>query len=133
MTASTTMKNTNHTSISTVLQYTQRVFKHPLSLYFTPISAGFPSPADDFIEHNLDLNELLIEHPSSTFFVRVVGDSMTDSGIHAGDRLIVDRARDPASGSIVIAVVDDELQVKQLRKGESVEIWGVVTTVIRQV
>jgi DNA polymerase V len=122
-----------------------------LPLYVTPVSAGFPSPAEDYLEGKLDLNKHLIKHPSATFFVRVTGDSMIDVGIHEGDMLIVDRALEPHDGSIVIAVIDGELTVKRLRKKAdelllvaenknyqpiavheetSFEIWGVVTNVI---
>lgn len=79
-----------------------------------PVPAGFPSPAADFVEDRLSLDEHLIEHREATFFVRVVGDSMTGFGIHAGDLLVVDRAIDPADRSVVIAVVDGEFTVKQL-------------------
>lgn len=62
--------------------------KLKLTLYISPVSAGFPSPADDFIDCSLDLNEYLITHPAATFFVRVKGDSMTGAGIHCSDILI---------------------------------------------
>jgi len=112
------------------------------------VPAGFPSPAADYVEGPLDLNRYLIHHPAATFFVRVIGDSMTGVGIYPNDLLIVDRAIDPISGSIVIAVVNGELTVKRLHySGERIallpenpayppieitpamtlEIWGVVT------
>lgn len=124
-----------------------------IPLFTAKVSAGFPSPADDFIDKTLDLNEFLVAHPSATFFVRVAGTSMIDAGIHPGDILIVDRALDPVSGSIVIAVLDGEFLVKRFRKkGEqsflvadnpafkpieltgdmTVEVWGVVTYVIHK-
>ena len=120
-------------------------------LFLASVPTGFPSPADDYIEQKLDLNAYLIKHPAATFFVRVSGDSMVGVGIHSGDILIVDRALEPASSSVVIARLDGELTVKQLRKqngkfflgaenrsyetieaGEETdfEIWGVVTNVI---
>ncbi|TVM19835.1 LexA family transcriptional regulator [Oceanidesulfovibrio indonesiensis] len=123
-----------------------------LPLYSAPVSAGFPSPAEDFVEATLDLNNYLVRHPAATFFVRVVGDSMRDAGIHSGDLLVVDRAVDPAPGRIVVAAVDGELTVKRLmeRSGclllmpanpdfdpldvtedESFAVWGVVTAVVR--
>lgn len=80
----------------------------------SPVPAGFPSPATDFVEDRLSLDEHLIEHREATFFVRVAGNSMTGFGIHAGDLLVVDRAIDPADRSVVIAVVDGEFTVKQL-------------------
>ncbi len=70
------------------------------------VAAGFPSPADDYIDVGIDLNEQLIRHPISTFFLRVSGDSMTNAGIQHGDLLIVDRSLDPRPGNVVIAVLD---------------------------
>ena len=123
-------------------------------LFLSDVSAGFPSPADDYIERNLDLNEHLIQNPAATFFVRVGGDSMTGAGINHGDILIVDRSLDPANGKIIIAIVNGELTVKRLVKTadscnliaenpayESIEVstdsdfevWGVVTFAIHQV
>ena len=80
------------------------------------VEAGFPSPADDFIERSLDLNEQLVTNPIATFFVRANGHSMDGAGIHDGDLLIVDRSIAPVHGSIVIAVVDGGLTVKRLSK-----------------
>jgi DNA polymerase V len=79
-----------------------------------PVPAGFPSPAADYFEDRLSLDEHLIEHREATFFVRVQGHSMTGFGIHDGDLLVVDRALDPADRSVVIAVVDGAFTVKQL-------------------
>ncbi|MCD6181522.1 MAG: translesion error-prone DNA polymerase V autoproteolytic subunit [Candidatus Cloacimonetes bacterium] len=78
------------------------------------IQAGFPSPAQDYIEHSLDLNEHLISHPVATFFVRVQGLSMVNAGIFPDDILIVDRSLEPRHNSIIIAAVDGELTVKRL-------------------
>ncbi len=64
----------------------------PLPLYTTSVQAGFPSPAEDYLDKTLDLNELLISHPAATFFVRVAGDSMKNAGIFSGDTLVVDRS-----------------------------------------
>jgi DNA polymerase V len=124
-----------------------------LPLASCPVTAGFPSPADDFAEDSLDLNEYLIKHPAATFFVRVAGMSMKDAGILPGDLLIVDRAAEAGDGAIVIAVLDGEFTLKRLRKrGEKVQlqpenqsyrsievtgetnfqVWGVVTHVIHK-
>ena len=118
-----------------------------------PVPAGFPSPANDHIEREINLNEELIEHPAATFFIRVEGHSMTGAGIHDGDILIVDKALDAVSGKIVIAVVDGEFTVKKLilekgrkilraeaegipdlviQPGQQFEVWGVVTYVIHK-
>ena len=120
-------------------------------LFLSGVSAGFPSPADDYIDRDLDLNEHLITNPAATFFVRVAGDSMTGAGINNNDILIVDRSVAPISGKIVIAVISGELTVKRLIKTEAscrlvaenpdysdieiteemeLEIWGVATNAI---
>lgn len=117
------------------------------------VEAGFPSPADEYLEEALDLNRLMIRHPAATFFVRVQGDSMEGAGIFAGDILVVDRAVDPANGKIVVAVVQGEFTVKRvLRKNGHLflvaenqhypplkitsemdfQVWGVVTWVIHK-
>jgi DNA polymerase V len=124
-------------------------FRRPL--YQQPISAGFPSPAEDCIDAKLDLNKHFIKNPAATFFVRVSGDSMTGAGIHNGDLLIVDRSLEPLPGRVVIAVINGEHTVKRLqREGdrllllaenanyppilvselEELHIWGVVTCVL---
>jgi len=123
-------------------------------IYMSSVEAGFPSPAEDYIEGTLDLNKHLIKHPASTFFVRVSGDSMIKAGIFPDDILIVDRSLEPVDKKIVIAVLDGELTVKRLRyrdkliflepenpeyqpikitEDDSLEIWGVVTNVIHKV
>ncbi len=85
-----------------------------LPLYGERCAAGFPSPAQDYVERTLDLNEFLIHHPNATYFVRASGESMIDSGIGDGDLLIVDRSVTPLHGSIVIAAVGGEFTVKKL-------------------
>jgi DNA polymerase V len=123
----------------------------PLPLFSGKVSAGFPSPADDYIEKSLDLNELLIQKPAATFFVRAEGDSMLGAGIHPNDILVVDRSLDPLSGKVVICAINGELTVKRLKKHSGMivlvaenplyadiiinsetdlVIWGVVTNVI---
>jgi len=85
-----------------------------IPLVLSRVSAGFPSPADDYIEAAIDLNKELIRHPFATFFVRASGDSMIDVGIKPNATLIVDRAIETKSGDIVIARIGDELCVKEL-------------------
>jgi DNA polymerase V len=122
-----------------------------IPIFLNTVSAGFPSPAADFVEKTLDLNELCVKHPAATYFVRVEGESMIDAGILAGDVLVVDRALKPRHGQIVIAEVLGEMTVKQLelhplkrlvprnRKypaiddldNKDVTIFGVVTGVVR--
>ncbi len=83
-------------------------------LVSSKVSAGFPSPADDYIETSIDLNRELIRHPFATFFVRASGDSMIDAGIRPNATLVVDRAIETKSGDVVIARIGDELCVKEL-------------------
>ena len=80
------------------------------------VAAGFPSPADDYVEVGIDLNEQLIRHPSSTFFLRVSGDSMIGAGIHDGDLLVVDRSLEPRPGRVVVAVLDGAFTLKRLAR-----------------
>ena len=80
------------------------------------VVAGFPSPAEQYMEPPLDLNELLVKHPAATYFVRVSGDSMTGAGINDGDLLVVDRSLRPADGDIIIACVDGDFTVKVFRE-----------------
>lgn len=80
-----------------------------------PVAAGFPSPAQDYFDGPIDLNEHLIKDTTSTYVVRVSGESMTGAGISDGDELIVNRALEPKDGSVVVAVLDGELTIKRLR------------------
>jgi DNA polymerase V len=117
------------------------------------IAAGFPSPAEDYLDKRLDLNEYLVKNPPATFLVRVSGQSMKDLGIFDGDILVVDKSLEAVSGSVVVAIVHDEFTVKtlKLRGGKAYlvpansafkdieitpemdcEVWGVVNSVIRK-
>ncbi len=125
----------------------------PIPAFLTSVQAGFPSPADDYVESALDLNALIIQHPSATFFVRVEGESMIDANIHSGDTLVVDRSIEPSNGKIVIAVINGEFTVKRfvinqsgaflapenpkyptfkIEQDSEFQIWGVVTYVIHK-
>ncbi|WP_027389203.1 translesion error-prone DNA polymerase V autoproteolytic subunit [Chrysiogenes arsenatis] len=124
-----------------------------IPLYVEAVRAGFPSPAQDYIEKMLDLNELCIRNPTATFFVRAEGDSMREAGIAPGDILIVDRSLEAQHGDIVVAGFHGELTVKKLEMrptvrlvpmnsfyapievpdGADVDIFGVVTTIIHAV
>jgi DNA polymerase V len=139
--------------IEEVKAFLQHGSKMELPLFASKVSAGFPSPADDYLECKLDLNTHLIQHPSATFFVKASGDSMKNAGIQSGDMLIVDRSLEPTHGKIVIAAIQGELTVKRLYRHnervtlmpenpnyvpiditdeEEVVIWGVVTHVIHE-
>ena len=104
-------------SFSALLSLThpnKELFQRHRALLRRAVPAGFPSPADDYVERRLSLDEHLIQHKESTFFMRVAGDSMRGLGIFDGDLLVVDRSVPAASGCVVIAVVDGEFTVKQL-------------------
>src|SRR5271167_4346597 len=91
-------------------------------LFLSKVPAGFPSPADDYLEGKLDLNEHLIKHKAATFFVRVSGSSMEGAGIFDGDLLIVDKALEPKHRSVVVAIVNGEFTVKRIKKDKS-RLW----------
>lgn len=122
-------------------------------LFGHKVPAGFPSPADDYIEGRLSLDEHLVRHKDATFFVRAKGHSMVGVGIFDGDLLVVDRSLTPSSGDIVIAVLDAELTVKRLiqrdgmvilkpenpefkeivlKDGQDLQVWGVVTSTTKK-
>lgn len=86
-----------------------------LPLFSDLVQCGFPSPAADYVEQRIDLNELLVAHPSSTYFVKAAGDSMIEAGISDGDLLVVDSSRTAEHGDIVIAAVEGEFTVKRLQ------------------
>ncbi|MDD2747353.1 MAG: translesion error-prone DNA polymerase V autoproteolytic subunit [Acidithiobacillus ferrooxidans] len=125
-----------------------------IPLMVSCIAAGFPSPADDYVEKQIDLNAHLIQHKDATFILRVSGWSMRDAGLFDGDEIIVDRAITPVDGKIVVAAINGELTVKRLRligtavhlaaenpdfpeivlnEGQELCIWGVVTWVLHRV
>ena len=117
------------------------------------VQAGFPSPAEDLGAQRIDLAQLLIKHSQATYFLRASGHSMTEAGIFDGDILVIDRAIKPRNTHIVVAIVDGEFTVKQLyqragrmklkaanptypditpKEGQTIEVWGVVTSTIKQ-
>lgn len=125
--------------------------KLELPLYLCPAAAGFPSPADDHLDTNLDLNAFLVNSPASTFFLRASGNSMTGASINDGDLMVVDRSFEALHDDIIIAVVNGEITVKRLHwideeillipensnykpiaitENSEFQIWGVVTDVI---
>tara|TARA_B110000438_G_C15547314_1_gene535397 strand:- start:84 stop:521 length:438 start_codon:yes stop_codon:yes gene_type:complete len=122
-----------------------------LDLYSNPVSAGFPSPAEDHLDSSLDLNEYLIKHPAATFYIYAKGHSMNDVGIYDGDVMIVDRSLEAKSKDVIIAVINGEFTVKRIHiKNNTIylipenkkftpilivddmdfQIWGVVTHTI---
>jgi DNA polymerase V len=117
------------------------------------VSAGFPSPAEDYVDLKLDLNKHLVQHPAATFYVRVKGSSMQNAGINDNDMLIVDRSLEPKNNAIAVCVVNGEFTVKRLRKvkgdlflmpenpsfkplkvgaDSGFEVWGMVAYIIHK-
>lgn len=118
------------------------------------VSAGFPSPADDFKEIRISLDKELVKNEESTFYARVSGDSMIEAGLDDGDLIIIDRSLDPENGKIAVCYVDGEFTVKRIKKekdkfflmpqnkkykpieikeGNELIIWGIVQYVIKRV
>lgn len=137
-----------------VFKPAQRPTKFRLPFFAGKVSAGFPSPAADYVDKSLSLDELLIQKPAATFFVRAQGESMLGAGIHPNDILVVDRSLKPVSGKIVICALNGELTVKRLLQENDrwllraenrrypdivltdeleLVVWGVVTNVIHAV
>ncbi|MDE5629946.1 MAG: translesion error-prone DNA polymerase V autoproteolytic subunit [Muribaculaceae bacterium] len=124
----------------------------PLPYADAGIQAGFPSPAQDYISESIDLNTMIVRHPSSTFYGRVSGDSMIEEGIEPGDLLVIDRSLEPEDGDLTVCCLDGEFTLKRIRlrpgavwlipSNESFdpilvtpenrfEVWGVVTHTIK--
>ena len=124
------------------------------SLVDTGISAGFPSPADDFLDASIDLNKALIKNKDATFYGRVKGDSMIGAGIHDGDLLVIDKSIEPKDDKIAVCFIDGDFTVKRIKitkeiiwliaenknyppikvtKDNDFLIWGIVTNVIKSV
>lgn len=125
-----------------------------LPLVDSGISAGFPSPADDFLDISIDLNKEFVKNPSTTFYGRVKGDSMINAGLSNGDLLIIDKSLEPVNAKIAVCFIDGEFTVKRIKiekdivwlvaENENYQpikvtaendfiIWGIVTTVIKKV
>jgi DNA polymerase V len=117
------------------------------------VCAGFPNPADDYVQTGIDLNELLVKHPASTFFIRVKGESMIGAEIHDGDVIMVDRSLKSYDGAIILALLNGEFTVKRYKKtgdyiellpenkrfrairvspDDDFEVWGVVSYIIHK-
>ena len=124
-----------------------------IPLFEGSVQAGFPSPADDYMDMDLDLHDHLVQNPSATFCVKAIGESMKDAGIQSGDVMIVDRSLEPENRSIVLAVIDGEFTVKRVNVNDDAlylmpensnfspikiteemdfQVWGVVTYIIHK-
>lgn len=137
------------------LQFYKPDYESDLKIPFIPdgVSAGFPSPAADFMENNIDLNKELSENPLATFYIKVKGNSMMDAGIHDKDVLVVDRSLEPQNNKIAVCFIDGEFTVKRIilekdclylmpensnytpikvTEENQLIIWGIVTYVIKK-
>lgn len=123
-----------------------------IPLFLTPAACGFPSPAQDYVEQTIDLNQYCVSHPAATFYVRASGHSMVEESINDGDMLVIDRAITARHGDIVLACLDGEFTVKKLQvqpvpallpgnpdfppiypqEGQELDIFGVVTFVLHK-
>ena len=142
-----------HAGFSDLIQFVRAKRHIVFPLYTSKVAAGFPSPADDHIEQRLNPSDYLVENDAATFFVRVKGDSMIEAGIFDNDVLVIDRSRTQQTGDIVLAMLDGEFTVKileqskkgvnlipanrnysaiEIKKEQSLEIWGVVTGSMRK-
>jgi len=142
-----------HAGFSDLIQFVRAKRHIVFPLYTSKVAAGFPSPADDHIEQRLNPSDYLVENDAATFFVRVKGDSMIEAGIFDNDVLVIDRSKARQTGDIVLAMLDGEFTVKileqskkgvklipanrnysaiEIKKEQSLEIWGVVTGSMRK-
>ena len=137
-----------------LIQYaeTSNTIDNSLPIFMSKIQAGFPSPADDFMDNRLNINDYIVKNPMSTYYVKVAGDSMIGAGIFSGDILVVDRSISVTHNRIVVAMIDGDFTVKRLRYHKNklylisensqflpievtdrdLMIWGVVTFVIHK-
>ena len=126
---------------------------HSIPLTSNNISAGFPSPADDFKEIRISLDKEIIKNEEATFYARVDGESMLDAGLSDGDLIVIDRSEEPKNGSVAVCLLDGEFTVKRLKlknkeiylmpenskyspikidEGNELSIWGIVTYVVKK-
>ena len=148
------MKSKSSSEKNITIYSTDTKSKLELPLVDSGISAGFPSPAEDFLDSSIDLNKELIKNPSTTFYGRVRGDSMINAGLNDGDLLIIDKSLEPVNDKIAVCFIDGEFTVKRIKIEKDIVwlvaendnykpikvtadneflIWGIVTTVIKTV
>lgn len=147
------LKHLKHTDKLVFYSVSESAFED-IPLFTDSVAAGFPSPAEDYLDLDLNLHEHLVQNPSATFCVRAIGESMKGAGIQSGDVMLVDRAIEPKNRSIVLAVIDGEFTVKRVNVSDKAlylmpengsfspikiteemdfQVWGVVTFVIHKV
>ena len=146
------LKHLKHTDNLDFYSVEETAFEK-IPLFEGSVQAGFPSPADDYMDMDLDLHDHLVQNPSATFCVKAIGESMKDAGIQSGDVMIVDRSLEPENRSIVLAVIDGEFTVKRVNLNDKelylmpensnfspikiteemdFKVWGVVTYIIHK-
>lgn len=147
-------KTVFHKSKNLVFFSVSNSSKTEIPLAESSISAGFPSPAEDFIDKSIDLNKIFIKNKDATFYARVKGDSMIDAGLNDGDLIIIDKSIDPQNNKIAVCFIDGEFTVKRIKiekdciwlvaanekykpikvtKDNEFLIWGIVTTILKSV
>ena len=146
------LKHLKHTDILDIYVLEESALAD-IPIFTDSVQAGFPSPAEDYMDLDLNLQDHLIQNPSATFCVRAVGESMRDAGIQSGDIMLVDRSLTPKNRSIVLAVIDGEFTIKRVNLSEKelylmpenenfppikitqemdFQVWGVVTYIIHK-
>ena len=146
------LKHLKHTKYLDFFAFDEEIFLS-IPMFSDAVQAGFPSPAEDHMDMDLDLNDHLVQNPTATFCVKAIGESMKDAGIQSGDIMIVDKSLEPKNRSIVIAIIDGEFTVKRVNvnnnelylmpensnfspikitKEMDFQVWGVVTYIIHK-
>ncbi len=146
------LKNIKKTTNLSFFSASKNLFKK-VPFFEASVAAGFPSPAEGYLDSDLDLNDYLVKNPPSTFCVKAIGESMKDAGIQSGDIMVVDRSLEPKNRSIVLAIINGDFTVKRVNVSENhlylmpendsfnpikitedmdFEIWGVVTFIIHK-
>tara|TARA_B100000787_G_scaffold82431_1_gene60723 strand:- start:322 stop:774 length:453 start_codon:yes stop_codon:yes gene_type:complete len=146
------LKHLKHTDVLDIYVLEESILAD-IPIFTNSVQAGFPSPAEDYMDLDLNLQDHLIQNPSATFCVRAVGESMRDAGIKSGDIMLVDKSLTPKNRSIVLAVIDGEFTIKRVNVSEKelylipenenfspikitkemdFQVWGVVTYIIHK-
>ena len=146
------LKHLKHTDNLDFFAVDKKIFSS-IPMFSDSVQAGFPSPAEDHMDMDLNLNDHLVQNPSATFCVKAIGESMKDAGIKSGDIMIVDKSLEPKNRSIVLAIIDGEFTVKRVNLNDKelylvpensnfspikitedmdFKVWGVVTYIIHK-
>jgi DNA polymerase V len=146
------LKHLKHTDVLDIYVLEESILAN-IPIFTNSVQAGFPSPAEDYMDLDLNLQDHLIQNPSATFCVRAVGESMKNAGIKSGDIMLVDKSLTPKNRSIVLAVIDGEFTIKRVNVSEKelylipenenfspikitqemdFQVWGIVTYIIHK-